>query len=431
VQFMAISGNTQPDHSTIAGFISGMGEECESIFSDILFRCGQLGLIGGEIFGLDGSKIRSNASKEWSGTFKELERKKEKLKDVIKDLVRRHKENDTLEDDDLMNKKNKYEDKIKKIDKFLEENEPKKGSRSRELKSNITDNESAKMKSSQGYIQGYNGMAVVDEKKQVVVYAEAFGTNGEGKHLRDMIEKSEASLKAAGLSENLEDKRFIADTNYFSEENCKYLEEKKIDGYIPDQFFRKRDPRFPEGNPHREKKGLYKQEKFSYDEKKNYYTCPAGKLLRYDGRKNSRGYVGRYYRAKKEDCHYCHLRPQCLQKNASARSLFIIDIYKPKTYSEKMMRKIDTPHGRDIYSRRMGIVEPVFANIKTHKGLDRFTLRGKAKVNVQWLLYCCVHNIGKIAGVMKGSFYFFASIFRILFHRARKYRPAVSPAFAC
>jgi hypothetical protein len=39
----------------------------------------------------------------------------------------------------------------------------------------------------------------------------------------------------------------------------------------------------------------------------------------------------------------------------------------------------------------------VFANIRTHKRLDRFTLRGKIKVNIQWLLYCMVHNMEKIA----------------------------------
>jgi len=61
-----------------------------------------------------------------------------------------------------------------------------------------------------------------------------------------------------------------------------------------------------------------------------------------------------------------------------------------------MIAKIDTPEARTIYDRRLAIVEPVFANIRTQKRLDRFTLRGKAKVNVQWVLYCLVHNIEKI-----------------------------------
>ena len=61
-----------------------------------------------------------------------------------------------------------------------------------------------------------------------------------------------------------------------------------------------------------------------------------------------------------------------------------------------MVEKIDSEEGRKIYPRRMAIVEPVFGNIRSNKRLDRFTLRGKIKVNIQWLLYCMVHNIEKI-----------------------------------
>jgi IS5 family transposase len=61
-----------------------------------------------------------------------------------------------------------------------------------------------------------------------------------------------------------------------------------------------------------------------------------------------------------------------------------------------MAEKVDTERGRGIYHQRIGIAEPVFANIWAVKGLDRFTLRGKIKVNIQWVLCCMVHNIGKI-----------------------------------
>jgi hypothetical protein len=56
----------------------------------------------------------------------------------------------------------------------------------------------------------------------------------------------------------------------------------------------------------------------------------------------------------------------------------------------------DTERGRGIYHQRIGIGEPVFANIRAVKRLDRFTLRGKIKVNIQWMLYCMVHSIGRI-----------------------------------
>jgi len=63
----------------------------------------------------------------------------------------------------------------------------------------------------------------------------------------------------------------------------------------------------------------------------------------------------------------------------------------------KMLNKFDTPYARSMYSRRIGTVEPVFGHIRGTKKLDRFTLRTKKKVNNQWLLYCMVHNIGKIS----------------------------------
>jgi hypothetical protein len=64
--------------------------------------------------------------------------------------------------------------------------------------------------------------------------------------------------------------------------------------------------------------------------------------------------------------------------------------------SKRMAAKIDTEVGRKIYPQRFAVAEPVFANIRTQKRLDRFTLRGKVKVNIQWLLYCMIHNIEKI-----------------------------------
>ena len=65
--------------------------------------------------------------------------------------------------------------------------------------------------------------------------------------------------------------------------------------------------------------------------------------------------------------------------------------------SKRMAGKVDSELGRKIYPQRFAVAEPVFANIRTQKRLDRFTLRGKVKVNIQWLLYCMIHNIEKIA----------------------------------
>ena len=67
---------------------------------------------------------------------------------------------------------------------------------------------------------------------------------------------------------------------------------------------------------------------------------------------------------------------------------------------ERMRIKFDTAAGRAIYGRRMGTVEPVFGNLQ-NKGMRRFTLRGRRKVNAQWQLFTMVHNIEKIASAAR------------------------------
>ena len=71
-----------------------------------------------------------------------------------------------------------------------------------------------------------------------------------------------------------------------------------------------------------------------------------------------------------------------------------------KMGGDKMKMKIDSPVGRRQYGKRLGCIEPVFGNITTNKGMDKFTLRGQSKVNAQWQLYCLVHNIEKLRDAM-------------------------------
>jgi hypothetical protein len=90
----------------------------------------------------------------------------------------------------------------------------------------------------------------------------------------------------------------------------------------------------------------------------------------------------------------------CLSQTRTKRrhlSIPVDQASKPLTRSQQMIAKIDTVEGRKQYRRRLEIVEPVFGNIRTQKRRDHFTLRGKQKVDSQWLLYAMVHNIEKIA----------------------------------
>ncbi|QHJ09978.1 hypothetical protein FX988_00187 [Paraglaciecola mesophila] len=82
--FKALSCDSVPHFTTIAAFVSGRRDEIESVFEQVLLICHEQGLLGNELFAIDGCKMSSNAAKEWSGTFKELAEKRDKLKRQIR-----------------------------------------------------------------------------------------------------------------------------------------------------------------------------------------------------------------------------------------------------------------------------------------------------------------------------------------------------------
>ena len=399
-----------------------MDEEVGDLFTKVLLICEEEGLLGNTHFSLDGLKLSSNASKEWSGTFSDLKIKKEKLEQKVKEAIKEHRLADKAEGKENTTAKKKRETRIKRlkqkadrIEKFLLENTPKIGKQRKEIQSNVTDNESAKMSTSHGVLQGYNANAMVDEKHQVVVHAEVFGEGEDGSAMGPMLSGANNNLENIGINEPLKDKTLSADTGYYSVNNLKECNKYVVDAYIPDRHFRKRDIRFVDAGRHRRSvdkrhekyktKGLFKVEDFKLDNKTGKLICPAGHGLYLKNRnfETSAGFKAIAYQAPKTACRDCHLRIKCLKKpdQKESRQVYVPHGNRPGSLTDQMKKKIDTPEGRKTYSKRLGIVEPVFANIRTNKKMDRFTLRGKVKVNIQWMLYCIVHNIEKICNYGK------------------------------
>jgi transposase len=329
VVFMALSADTKPHFTTIADFISSQDQEKMKLFLEVLLICDEMGLIGKEMFAIDGCKLPSNASEEWSGTRKDLKHKKEKMEKAIKHIIAKHQERDKTEvDNAVIEKDEQYvatlKTKVKKIKDWLKDNDDKPGSSGTSRKSNVTDNESAKMKTSHGMVQGYNGVAMVDSKHQVVVHAEAFGEPEPGL-LKPVVEATRSNFDALGEHDVFTTAKLTADSGFHSEKNMQMLVEHGIDGYVADTFFRKRDPRFE--NVPRYKDRLWNDEvrhygkchhygpqDFIFSKDKDYCICPAGKRLhRNGGNILIKGNRVIKFRARKSDCPVCELREKCLR----------------------------------------------------------------------------------------------------------------------
>jgi len=398
----ALSANTMPHFTSIAEFVSSMKEEIYPVFLNILMVCSEMDLIGGDMFALDGCKFSSNASKEWSGTFSNLQKKKEKIEKIVEKMIQEQVKLDNSSELDVIKKSKEMQSRIQKLEKkaekiehFLATESPKMKSRSRrgEKQSNITDNESAKMKTSRGMVQGFNGLSVVDSKHQVVVYPEAFGSGPEGEFLKGMVRKTKVMLK-----QDLINTVFTADTNYFSERNLKYLANHNVRAVIPDTQYRQRDSRYDTANRHKPpKKKQFGIADFTFIPEKNVYICKNNQEVRYRYDHEIRGIKYGKYICRPSACGPCSYRSQCLKTDKVRYRTLQKPLHEEnRNYCSEMKDFIDSKEGRDLYGNRLGIVEPVFGNIRACKRLDRFTLRGKKKCNIQWVLMNIIHNIGKI-----------------------------------
>ena len=418
--FKALSCDLNPHHTTIADFVSGHPETITSVFEQVLLICDQQGLLGHELLAMDGCKMSSNAAKEWSGTFQDLREKHEKLKRQIAYHLEEHRIKDKQGLNDQATRHEQAMETLTnaadKVARFLEESMPRKGEgkRKQEVQSNITDNESAKMKTSKGVLQGYNGVATADKKHQVIVDATAFGSGPEGHTLKPVLEGIEARYQRLGINEKVLTETVItADTGFANESNMQYLHDNKINGYIPDNQFRSRDPKFDNKrdkhpNRIRQDRKLLNQiaaSEFTFDPVEKTCVCPAGESmwLRREG-EDELGNPKLFFEGRLSKCRHCPIKRKCMRNPSSADTSkghgrqvsFVLNDKRKPTYTDWMKHRVDSDEGKQIYSHRMSVIEPVFGNIGYNKGLSRFSLRGKAKVNGQWQLYCLVHNIEKL-----------------------------------
>jgi transposase len=420
VTFMALCGMTAPHFTTIAQFVSSLRDDIAPVFAAVLAVCDRQGLIGREMFAIDGVKLPSNASKHRSGTRAEFTQRAEKLAAAATTMLDRHRAADALAlEPDVAAKETVRIARLTRDAEQLRDwlathptdrHGPTGGLR----KSNRTDNESAKMATEKGVIQGYTGVATVDAAHQIIVDAQAHGTGSEQELLLPVVD----ALAALRTRDTL----LTADAGYHSEANLAALADREIPALIADRDMRQRDDRFADRAHHTQAPdplhdkarpapaaaSVFTPSDFTYDPDARTCVCPAGKSLYRKGASNvTNGYVGEHFRGAKRDCVPCVRRAQCLRtpETTAVRNVAFFHgrvspetapTPKPETHTTRMQQRLDTPAGRAQYGRRFATVEPVFANLRYNKRLDRFTLRGRTKVNGQWQLFCLVHNIEKL-----------------------------------
>lgn len=414
VMFMAVSGESRPDHSTLAAFVSKLGDEVAKLFAQVLVLCDRQGLIGREMFAIDGVKLPSNASKARSGTRADFQRQLQRMERQAQYMIDAQRQADArpeADDDALQARKlARLQRDADELRQWLRDHpQDRLGAQGKPVMSNRTDNESAKMATDKGVIQGYTGVAAVDARHQIVVHAQAFGTGSENALLVPVVDAT-AALRTP-------DTIITADAGYHSKAGLEHLHANHVQAFIADNQYRQRDPAHADQAVHRDKDNplhdkrpkavkvkRFEAADFHWDESTHTCICPAGKQLYSNGKDCTiKGYAAVKFHGAKRDCGPCHLRAQCLRNpdQTTARQVAFLRGKRPTTAPDVlalMRQRIDSTQGKQMITRRFATVEPVFGNLRHNKRLNRFTLRSQAKVDGQFKLYAIMHNIEKFAG---------------------------------
>ncbi len=251
IAFKVIAANQVPDHCTIARFRRENGKGIEQLFTDVLRLCAKDGLVKVGVVALDGAKVKGNAALDANRTYEHIEKEVAKMlteaeaMDVEEDtLYGKDKRGDELPED-LRDRKSRLK-RLQECKQRLEEEAAEQAVRQREkieerqaeeaesgqkrwgrklkepkaeppaeAKANVTDPDSKIMKTRSGYVQGYNGQAVVGEG-QIIVAAELTIQENDINQLHPMVEKAQETLAALKLKDQ-EIEVVLANAGYCSE----------------------------------------------------------------------------------------------------------------------------------------------------------------------------------------------------------------------
>ena len=332
VLFIAVSGDSQPHFTTLAAFVSNMGDTVANLFAQVLLVCDRQGLIGREMFAIDGVKLPANASKAKSGSRADYQRPLDRMETATTQMLEKHQSADSAPTDDAIIKREarkleRLQTEAQQLRDFLKKNpEDRKGSKGSIRLSNRTDNESAKMATRKGVVQGYTGVAAVDETAQIIVDAQAHGTGSEQELLLPVIKATAAQRNADAV--------ITADAGYHSAANLKALAAQQVNAYVPDNGYRQRDERYADqyvhaakpdplwnkAKPSTKSKG-FKSADFQLAEDRSHCICPAGKRLYRNGSDCTiKGYVALKFSGAKQDCVPCERRQECLRTPEKTRT---------------------------------------------------------------------------------------------------------------
>jgi len=388
VTYMWLAGLEKPDFRTICLFRKTNLDRLTYLFGQVLLLARDLKLVRLGLIALDGTKVRANVSVESFNSIKnwedELNEAREKVKKILSEAEEADLEDDrkygqNFRGDEIPKELEDSKERIKQIEELIKQQTGRKMDKSQ--KASSTEPEAKFMHHKNGSMPAYNCELAVT-KGQIIVHSDVTSEPMDTNQLKP-------ALNAIHNNCGKDPKRVLADAGFRSGANFRELEDRRIDGYIPESSEENI------GQDLKPETGLYTKDEFKYDEENNCYTCPAGQIPTPTRRSHQyTKYSDKWltiYQAEEGVCLRCQQRDKCTKsKNRSImRGEF-------ETERLRMLQKLKTDKGRKLYRKRKTMVEPVIGQIKTSGNFIRFMLRGLQGAKIEWKWATIAHNLLKI-----------------------------------
>ena len=365
VAFRFLAANQAPDFRSIARFRRRHLTALAALFLEVLTLCQAAGMVKLGRVGLDGSKVRANASRRKAMSYKRMTEREASLQAEVDDLLADAEAVDAAEDgrfgedgrdDDLSAEMARRESRLAKIRRAKSDLEADAARRAAadaarktwhktaahtdrsagqrcddstsaadqaaadstvadKAQRNFTDPDSRIMKTSDGsFHYCYNAQTAADEAHQVIVATRLSNRSAD-------CPEFAAVLDEITINCGQRPRQVVADAGYFSEDNVTAAHDRGVDALIA-------TGRLKHGE--------------------TPAAAPRGRIP------------------------------------------------NDATVKQRMARKLRTKNGRASYARRKAVIEPVFGQIHTVQGGKQVLLRGEQAANSEWQLIATCHNLRKL-----------------------------------
>jgi transposase len=375
VEVIWLLGKLAPDFKTIADFRKDNLKPLKAVCRQFTLLCRKLELFGGELLAIDGSKFGAVNARDQNFNATKLQdliaRADARLAEYLKELDSA----DAAEPAAGAWSQTQLREKIAALREKQEWHAELLAQLDAEQKQiSVTDPDTRKMPTAQGFMVGYNAQVAVDAKHKLIAAAAVTNEVTDSQQLASVALEAKANL-------DLPRTEVVADAGYYNAAEVSRCVEQNITPYIPKSDTSANTAR-----------GLYGKSQFKYDANQDVYVCPAGAPLTYRFSTYELGRGLRYYRGG--GCRQCALKSRCTRNRAN-RTITRED---HEALMEAMAARMKAQPGK--FKLRKQLAEHPFGTIKRWFGYTHFLLKGLEKVRCEWNLTTLAYNLKRVLNLV-------------------------------